>query len=156
MNCSPPLAASQGASADPTLGESVTQQLARMTAELQQTRAWFNAQIDAQLSSLQQLRERAPTDWPAVGTPAATLYAEPHPVTAAETGHDIARDERPSSSEQKESDSATAGLAHRAIVMPPTRISALDPQMEQDTLRELNDALARAFAEISARGGMLI
>jgi hypothetical protein len=31
----------------------------------------------------------------------------------------------------------------------------LDPELEKATLRELNDALARAFSEISSRGGML-
>jgi hypothetical protein len=32
---------------------------------------------------------------------------------------------------------------------------ALHPDLEQATLRELNEALTSAFAEISARGGML-
>ena len=35
------------------------------------------------------------------------------------------------------------------------KITALDPELEQATLRELNDALSRAFSEISSRGGML-
>jgi hypothetical protein len=44
---------------------------------------------------------------------------------------------------------------HQAIVLPPTHIVTLDPELEKATLRELNDALARAFSEISSRGGML-
>lgn len=157
MNCSTPPVAPLVAPPVPPMDESVAQQLARMTAELQQTRDWFNAQIDAQLSSLQQLQERAPVNWPAVGTPAATLYAEPLPITSAETKSDgDAPGEPPSLAEPEQVNSVNVGLTHKAIVLPPTRISALDPQMEQDTLRELNDALARAFAEISTRGGMLI
>lgn len=44
---------------------------------------------------------------------------------------------------------------HQAIVLPPTVITALDPELEQATLHELNNALVRAFSEISSRGGML-
>jgi len=39
-----------------------------------------------------------------------------------------------------------------SLVMKATGPSALDPQMEQATLEELNAALSKAFAHISERG----
>jgi hypothetical protein len=41
------------------------------------------------------------------------------------------------------------------IILAPPLMATLDPQLEQATLYELNNALTRAFSEISARGGMM-
>ena len=81
----------------------------------------------------------------------ATLFEAPHPVTHA-TAEEAAPEPAappPPAAEKKIS------TVHQAIILPPTLTAKLDPELEQATLHELNNALTRAFSEISARGGML-
>jgi hypothetical protein len=141
----PPLTASFSAPASASRnGEQFSQELAALVDEIQRTRDWFNAQIEAQLSSLHQLRSSIEADEPAVSTSMATLFEEPHPVEATPVESVV---EAPVTNAPRQ--------PHQAIVLPPTHITAIDPELEQATLRELNDALSRAFSEISTRGGML-
>lgn len=126
-------------------GHLFAQELATLVDDIQRTREWFNAQIEAQLSSLNQLRSSMQVDAPDHSTTMARLFeAPPHvqPGTPSEPSDVV-----------KVQPQQTAG--HQAIVLPPTKVSALAPELEQATLRELNDALSRAFSEISARGGMI-
>jgi hypothetical protein len=74
----------------------------------------------------------------------ATLFEAPHPVEAAPAETVV---ETPAASAPRQ--------LYQAIVLPPTHIAAIDPEMKQVTQRELNDALSRAFSEISTSGGML-
>jgi hypothetical protein len=128
----------------PRTGAPFAQELAILVAEIQQTRDWFNAQIETQLSSLNQLQAAMQVDEPKCSASMATLFEAPQPAAPIEskpaammpTFHGVKHQ-------------------HQAIVLPPTHITALDPELEQATLRELNDALSRAFSEISSRGGML-
>lgn len=121
-------------------GDQLSQELASLMDEIQRTREWFNSQIEAQLSSLNQLRTAMQVDDSLCSTSMATLFEAPQPEMPV-----------------LEPVFAFKGVQHQhqAIVLPPTKIVTLDPEMEQATLRELNDALAQAFSEISARGGML-
>ncbi|MDP1591137.1 MAG: hypothetical protein Q8M07_25505 [Prosthecobacter sp.] len=121
-------------------GDQLSQELASLMDEIQRTREWFNSQIEAQLSSLNQLRTAMQVDDSICSTSMATLFEAPQPEVPA-----------------LEPVLAFKGVQHQhqAIVLPPTKIVTLDPEMEQATLRELNDALAQAFSEISSRGGML-
>lgn len=141
----PPLtAAFQPTSFASRTGEQFAQELATLVDEIQRTREWFNAQIETQLSSLNQLQAAMRKDEPAYGVSMETLFEAPQPPASAEPQPVAAM-------------TAFHGVKHQheAIVLPPTNITALDPELEQATLRELNDALSRAFSEISARGGML-
>jgi hypothetical protein len=108
--------------------------------EIQRTREWFNTQIEAQLSSLNQLRTAMQVDDPACCVSMDALFQPPPPVMPMP----------PPLPEWK-----GVQHQHQAIVLPPTKVVTLDPELEKATLHELNDALARAFSEISSRGGML-
>ena len=121
-------------------GEHLSQELALLMDEIQRTREWFNTQIEAQLSSLNQLRTAMQVDDSVCSASMDTLFHPPQPV-------EVETLPAPESKGVKHQ--------HQAIVLPPTKIITLDPELEQATLRELNDALARAFSEISSRGGML-
>ncbi|MCB1277780.1 hypothetical protein [Prosthecobacter sp.] len=133
----------------PTRSEDLfAHELAALVEDIQRTRDWFNTQLDAQLANLHQLCSAAKTDLPkpqpaesAYSTSMATLFEAPRPVTP------------PPASEAPAA--ATVCSVQQAIVLPPTLTAALDPELEQATLHELNNALTRAFAEISARGDML-
>jgi hypothetical protein len=125
-------------------GEQFSQELTALVDEIQRTRDWFNAQIEAQLSSLHQLRSSIQADESSASTSMATLFEAPHPVEAAPVEAVV---EAPVANAPRQ--------PHQAIVLQPTHITAIDPELEQATLRELNDALSRAFSEISTRGGML-
>ena len=121
-------------------GGQLSQELDSLMDEIQRTREWFNTQIEAQLSSLNQLRSAMQVDKPACGVPRDTLFQPPQPVIPTP----LPAPEWKGVQHQ-----------HQAIVLPPTNIVTLDPELEKATLHELNDALARAFSEISSRGGML-
>jgi hypothetical protein len=121
-------------------GGQLSQELESLMDEIQRTREWFNTQIEAQLSSLNQLRAAMQVDDSVSCASMDALFHPPQPVIPTPTP----MPERKSAQHQ-----------HQAIVLPPTHIVTLDPELEKATLRELNDALARAFSEISSRGGML-
>jgi len=115
--------------------------LAALMDDLQRTKEWFNAQMDAQVAGLLQLRTALNIDKPACTESMATLYAAPNPLEVEEFAPQQVR---------------ASAAAHPAVILPPSKIMSLDPELEQATLRELNDALSSAFAEISSRGGMLV
>ena len=121
-------------------GDQFSQELALLMDEIQRTREWFNTQIEAQLISLNQLRAAMQVDNSACSASMDTLFHPPHPV-------EVKMLPAP--------ESKGVLHQHQAIVLPPTKIVTLDPELEKATLHELNDALARAFSEISSRGGML-
>lgn len=127
----------------PRSGDPLAQELAELVEDIQRTKEWFNTQLDSQLASLNQLRDAMHAEAAPVCSPSMlTLFEAPHPVIAPPAPTVPAK---------------TNGVhhTHQAIVLPPTMITALDPELEQATLHELNNALTRAFSEISARGGML-
>ncbi len=124
-------------------GEQFAQELTTLVDEIQRTREWFNAQIESQLSRLSQLRASMQGDESVCNASMVTLFATPLATTPAEPNPVVV----PTTYDVKHQ--------HEAIVLPPSHITALDPELEQATLRELNDALSRAFTEISSRGGML-
>ncbi|WP_395749453.1 hypothetical protein [Prosthecobacter sp.] len=128
-------------------GEPFAHEFASLVQDIQRTRDWFNSQLDAQLASLHKLCAAKPKEEAKSGLSMATLFEAPHPVqtplpppvAAADTPVVVSK----------------VASVNQAIVLPPTLTATLDPQLEQATLHELNNALTRAFSEISARGGML-
>ena len=137
-------------------GAELANELTVLVDEIQRTRDWFNTQIEAQLSSLRHLKATMQMEEPVCRAPVSTLFEAPHPVVAVETlppMSSVAVLPAPAPHPVF----ALNGFApvHQAVVLPPTAVATLDPELEQATLRELNDALSRAFAEISSRGGML-
>lgn len=120
--------------------DSLARDLTALVDDIERTKKWFNAQMDAQLAGLRELRETIEMDTPTGEDPAPHRSAE---VTPADSPAWVA----PSA--------PTSNTGHPAVILPPSKITALHPDLEQATLRELNDALTSAFAEISARGGML-
>lgn len=133
-------------------GVELAHELTALVDEIQRTRDWFNMQIEAQLSSLQHLKATMQMEEPVCRASVSTLFEAPHPVVDVET---LLPPAAPFSAQNPLF--AHSGLApvHQAVVLPPTAVATLDPELEQATLRELNDALSKAFAEISSRGGML-
>lgn len=145
-------------------GVDVARELSALVDEIQRTRDWFNTQVEAQLSSLRRLGATM-QHMPVEETHHAclsTLFEAPHPVVDVETPAAIP-ESAPSPTPLAVALAnafapATHGFMsapHQAVVLPPTHVATLDPELEQATLRELNDALAKAFSEISSRGGML-
>ena len=129
----------------PRSGDPLAQELAELVEDIHRTKAWFNTQLDSQLASLNQLRDAMLASTAPVCSPSMlTLFEAPHPVITP-----------PAPAPAAPAQTNGGQHPHQAIVLPPTMISALDPELEQATLHELNNALTRAFAEISARGGML-
>lgn len=120
--------------------DSLARDLAALVDDIERTKKWFNAQMDAQLAGLRELRETIETDTPA-GSDSAALLLQP-PAVVEVPAHSA-------------SAAASPNTEHPAVILPPSKITALHPDLEQATLRELNEALTSAFAEISARGGML-
>ena len=114
--------------------------LAALMDDIQRTRAWLNTQMDAQLASLQQIQTAMQIHEPPPRHPMAALFEAPPPVM------ELTPAEPPV---------AVAPKAH-AVVLSPAKTASLDPDLEQATLQELNTALSRAFAEISARGGLVM
>ncbi len=121
-------------------------ELAALVEDIQRTKDWFITQLDGQLASLNQLRDAMQAEPPACSPSMAALFAAPTPVILP-----------PAPALPAKTNGAQNGVhhPHQAIVLPPTMITALDPELEQATLHELNNALTRAFSEISSRGGML-
>ena len=144
-------------------GDLFANELAALVQDIQRTREWFNTRLDAQLACLKQLCAATHAEESKCTHSMATLFEAPRPVTL------------PSAVEMTPSTVASASAAaaptlavlppqapvkavstvHQAIIMPPTLTATLDPQLEQATLHELNNALTRAFSEISSRGGMI-
>jgi hypothetical protein len=120
--------------------DSLARDLTALADDIERTKKWFNAQMDAQLAGLRELRETIETETPAGSNPAATLSEAPAPVEVPTLNS---------------SPAPFPNTSHPAVILPPSKITALHPDLEQATLRELNEALTSAFAEISARGGML-
>ncbi|MGV3662059.1 MAG: hypothetical protein ACO1TE_17875 [Prosthecobacter sp.] len=151
LNAAPPSTAPSARS-----GVELAHELTALVDEIQRTRDWFNTQIEAQLSSLRQLRATMQAGEPACRASISTLFEAPHPIVAMETLPPVAA-AVVMAPPAAPNPFALGGFApvHQAVVLPPTHVTTLDPELEQATLRELNDALSRAFAEISSRGGML-
>lgn len=138
-------------------GDLLAHELASLVQDIQRTREWFNNQLDAQLASLRQLCAATPAKEPARHTVStSTLYQAPRAVMVAPVAAPLhAADDAPPAVLPPQAAARPAPPAHPAIILPPTLTATLDPELEQATLHELNNALTRAFAEISARGGML-
>ncbi|WP_395738166.1 hypothetical protein [Prosthecobacter sp.] len=128
-------------------GEPFAHEFASLVQDIQRTRDWFNSQLDAQLASLHKLCAATPKEEPKCGLSMATLFEAPHPISQPQPPP-VATVETPAVMSKVSS-------VNQAIVLPPTLTATLDPQLEQATLHELNNALTRAFSEIAARGGML-
>jgi hypothetical protein len=134
-------------------GDLFAHELTALAQEIQRTREWFNHQLDAQLARLKKLCAATQTEEPTCGLSTAMLFQEPHPepplpassVSAPEAQIAIVPPSAP----------RTVPVIPQTFVLQPTLAASLDPELEQATLHELNNALSRAFAEISARGGML-
>jgi hypothetical protein len=122
--------------------------LTALVQDIQRTRDWFNSQLDAQLASLHRLCAATHADEPKCALSMATLFEAPRPVTTPLPPPLVAVEHLPPAVTKVSS-------VHQAIILPPTLTATLDPQLEQATLHELNNALTRAFSEISARGGMI-
>lgn len=153
-------------------GVELAHELSALVDEIQRTRDWFNSQIEAQLSSLQQLKATMQASAAPSRAPVATLFEAPHPVVTAEPLPPPPAPPltAPGQFQMGAFAPTTVGAFptastsmppppvvpfHQAVVLPPAHVTTLDPELEQATLRELNDALAKAFAEIAARGGMI-
>lgn len=127
-------------------GDLFAQEFAALMDDIQRTRDWFNRQLDSQLACLQKLCAATRVEEPKSTLSTATLFEAPRPAAATPVA--VAAPARPASLKAISS-------VHQAIILPPTLTATLDPQLEQATLHELNNALTRAFSEISARGGMI-
>ncbi|MDZ4402330.1 hypothetical protein [Prosthecobacter sp.] len=144
MSSRPLTAALPSSSLPARSGDQFAHELAALVDDIQRTRDWFNTQLDTQLASLHQLRTAMQESKQPVFSPSmATLFEAPRPVTP------------PPDPEPPPPAANSIRTVHQAIILPPTLTTTLDPQLEQATLHELNNALARAFSEISSRGGML-
>ncbi|MDB6003928.1 MAG: hypothetical protein JWR15_915 [Prosthecobacter sp.] len=130
-------------------GDPFANELKALVQDIQRTRDWFNSQLDAQLASLHQLCAAKQADEPKCVLSMATLFEAPRPVSAPAPLVEVAVEAAPPVAVNK------VTSVHQAIILPPTLTATLDPLLEQATLHELNNALTRAFSEISARGGMI-
>ncbi|MHB1078691.1 MAG: hypothetical protein ACYC67_04765 [Prosthecobacter sp.] len=137
-------------------GELFANELTALVQDIQRTRDWFNHRLDAQLASLKQLCAATHAEESKCTHSVATLFEAPRPVTlpAAEEPAPAAAAPAPAVPPPQAPVKAVSTV-HQAIILPPTLTATLDPQLEQATLHELNNALTRAFSEISARGGMI-
>ncbi len=124
--------------------EQLSHELTSLVEDIQRTKDWFNIQMDAQLSSLMQLRATMLGDNSQASPLIATLFKAPRPVVTAAPVIVEAPPGPP-----------TVSFQTKAIILPPTEQAMIAPELEQTTLHELNNALALAFSEISSRGGML-
>ena len=102
-------------------------QLAGMLQELQRTRDTVVGQIDAQIAR------------------ASRLLNHLHEAAAAQP--------QPPAAPALNALQAPPKLT--SVVLASPQQSGLDPELEQATLAELNDALSLAFKEIASRGGLL-
>lgn len=135
-------------------GDLFAKELAALVQDIQRTREWFNSQLDAQLACLKQLCAATHVEEPKSKLSMATLFEAPRPVTLASAAGP-APTTAPAPAPLAPLPVAKAPTVHQAIILPPTLTATLDPQLEQATLHELNNAMTRAFSEISARGGMI-
>ena len=137
-------------------GDLFANELAALVQDIQRTREWFNHRLDAQLACLKQLCAATHAEESKSSLSMATLFEAPRPVTLPSTVEPAAAAAAPAPAVPPSQPSARAiSTVHQAIILPPTLTATLDPQLEQATLHELNNALTRAFSEISARGGMI-
>ncbi len=128
-------------------GDPFAHEFQALVQDIQRTRDWFNSQLDAQLASLHQLCAATNADESKCALSMATLFEAPRPVSAPPPPAEVI--------EVTPVALSKVTSVHQAIILPPTLTATLDPQLEQATLHELNNALTRAFSEISARGGMI-
>ena len=143
-------------------GDLFANELAALVQDIQRTREWFNHRLDAQLACLKQLCAATPAEEAKCTHSMATLFEAPRPVMlpsaeptpSAVSSAPAAAAPAPAVPPPPAPVKAVSTL-HQAIILPPTLTATLDPQLEQATLHELNNALTRAFSEISARGGMI-
>lgn len=142
-------------------GELFANELAALVQDIQRTREWFNHRLDAQLACLKQLCAATPAEEAKCTHSMATLFEAPRPVTlpSAEPTPSAVSSAPPAAPAPAvpppQAHVKAVSTVHQAIILPPTLTATLDPQLEQATLHELNNALTRAFSEISARGGMI-
>lgn len=138
-------------------GDLFAKELAALAQDIQRTREWFNSQLDAQLARLKQLCAATHVEEPKSKLSMATLFEAPRPVMLAPSAGaaPAPTEAAPAPAPLAPLPLAKAPPVHQAIILPPTLTATLDPQLEQATLHELNNALTRAFSEISARGGMI-
>ncbi len=144
-------------------GDLFANELAALVQDIQRTREWFNHRLDAQLACLKQLCAATHAEESKCTHSMATLFEAPRPVTlpsaveptpSTVTSAPAAAAPAPALPPPQVPARAVSSV-HQAIILPPTLTATLDPQLEQATLHELNNALTRAFSEISARGGMI-
>jgi hypothetical protein len=137
-------------------GDLFADELAALVQDIQRTREWFNHRLDAQLASLKQLCATTRAEESKCTHSIATLFEAPRPVMLPTAVEPTPAAAVPASAVPPPQASAkTISKMPQAIILPPTLTATLDPQLEQATLHELNNALTRAFSEISARGGMI-
>jgi hypothetical protein len=123
-------------------GDLFAKELATLVQDIQRTQEWFNNRLDAQLASLKRLYATRHTEESKNTLSMATLFEAPRTITQESAPVTVLPPR------------AAAKMVPTIILAPPL-MAALDPQLEQATLHELNNALTRAFSEISARGGMM-
>ena len=138
-------------------GDLFANELAALVQDIQRTREWFNTQLDAQLACLKQLCAATTRTEESKNSHAmAALLEAPRPVTVPLSVEPAPAVAAPTPAALPPPLPVKAiSSVQQAIILPPTLTATLDPQLEQATLHELNNALTRAFAEISARGGMI-
>ena len=103
-------------------------QLETVRRELLQLQSSLNSQIEQHLERVKQVLGTVPA--PATPAPVSQAPSAPLPL--------------------KKASSSTS------VTLTAAQPEAIDPDLEEATLAELNTALASAFSEIAARGGMLI
>ncbi len=137
-------------------GDLFANELAALVQDIQRTRDWFNNRLDAQLASLKQLCAATHAEESKCAHSVATLFEAPRPVTLPSAVEPTPAAAAPAPAvPPPQAPVKAVSAVHQAIILPPTLTATLDPQLEQATLHELNNALTRAFSEISARGGMI-
>jgi hypothetical protein len=104
-------------------------QLETVRRELLQLQSCLNSQIEQHLERVKQVLGTLP----APATPAAPVSQAPSAPLPLKKVH-----------------------SSTSVTLTAAQPEAIDPDLEEATLAELNTALASAFSEIAARGGMLI
>lgn len=137
-------------------GDLFANELAALVQDIQRTREWFNLRLDAQLACLKQLCAATHAEESKCTHSVATLFEAPRPVTMPSVVEPTPAAAAPTPAVlPPQAPWKPVSSVHQAIILPPTLTATLDPQLEQATLHELNNALTRAFSEISSRGGMI-
>ncbi len=127
-------------------GDLFAKELAALVQDIQRTQEWFNNRLDAQLTSLKRLYATKYAEESKNTLPMASLFEAPRTLT---------QESAPVTALPPRASARTIPAMHPAVIVAPPLMATLDPELEQATLHELNNALTRAFSEISARGGML-